>query len=241
MKTLYNGKTIEEWSKETGIKSKTICYRLKNGWTIEEVISIPVTKGGSLAKTKYNIIGEIFFDRFGNEYKVICFDHRDKYNVAFYKVRFLNSGYETIACSSQIRRRNNKGVFDRLSPSVHSVGIMGFAYGKDNPKLFNVWRAIIARCYNPKNPSYKTYGAVGITVCERWKRFDYFLDDVKSLPGFNQEKIDNGKLVLDKDCIDRSKKIYSPETCMFVTRSENARESATRTWHNIKCNDYPLE
>ena len=90
---------------------------------------------------------------------------------------------------------------------------------------------MIARCYNPKNPSYKTYGNIGITVCERWKRFDYFLEDVKQLPGYNYDKLINGEIVLDKDCIDRTKKTYSPETCSFISRSENTKESSLRRWH----------
>lgn len=39
---LYNGKTIKEWSELTGIKRKTIQYRLSKGWTIEDAVSVKV-------------------------------------------------------------------------------------------------------------------------------------------------------------------------------------------------------
>ena len=233
----YERKFISELSKESGINRTTIVNRLKNGWSLEDAISIKPTNGGSSVKTKYVVDGKIFADRFGNEFIVNGVSYRDKNSVIHYNIRFIKSGYETIATSSQIRGIGNKHVQDRLSPSVFKVGILGYAYAKDNKKLFDVWRAMIARCYNSKNPSYKTYGAMGIAVCDRWKRFDYFLEDVKNLPGYDENKINNGKLVLDKDLINRSLKIYSQETCCFVSRSENTRESANRRWNEKKCRD----
>ena len=37
----YNGKTINEWAKECGIKRSLIAGRIKDGWTIEEATGIP--------------------------------------------------------------------------------------------------------------------------------------------------------------------------------------------------------
>ena len=226
--------TLKELSKLVGIKPATIRYRLRNGWSLEDAVNIQPTKGGSKAKTIYEIDGKIFKDRFGNEYIVNGIGYRDKHGVIHYNVKFLKSGYETTAMSSQIRGNKGRHVQDRLSPSIFGIGILGFAYRKDNPKLFETWRAMIARCYNPKNTSYKTYGALGITVCERWRRFDYFLEDAVQLPGYNKELIEAGGLVLDKDTINREAKIYSPETCCFITRAQNARESALRRWNESK-------
>ena len=231
---IYNGKSLSDISKETGISVGTISYRLRNGWSLEKAISISPTGGGGSVKRKYDINGKIFTDRFGNEFIVNGISHKDSNGTSYYNVKFIKSGYETTACSSQIRGIKNRHVQDRLSPSVFNVGILGFAYAKDNPKLFDVWRSMIARCYNPKNQSYKTYGAKGITVCDRWKRFDYFLEDAIKLPGYNKEKIETGKLVLDKDIIDRSVKMYCPESCCFITRAENTRESALRRWNKNK-------
>ena len=225
---IYNGKSISDWSKETGIKAATIAYRLRKGLSIEDAVSMPVKAPAECSK-KHDVLGKVFTDRFGNEYKVVEIAFRDKYSVAHYKCVFLKSGYETTAVISQIIG-SKQHLFDRLSPSVHGVGIMGYAYAKDNPKLFDVWRSMIARCYNCKNPSYKTYGAKDVRVCERWKRFDFFLEDAPLINGYDQEKINNGQLVLDKDIINRNAKIYSLETCSFVTRRTNAQESANRRW-----------
>ena len=225
----YEGKTFSQWEKETGIKSNTVRFRLSKGWSIEDALFTPVAEPSSINK-KHDVLNKTFKDRFGNEYIVENLDHRDKHSCAYYKVRFLKSGYETTATVSQIIGAAKSCVFDRLSPSVHSVGILGYAHAKDNQKIYEVWRSMIARCYNPKNPSYKNYGGKGITVCERWKRFDYFLDDVSSLKGYNSEKIQNGELTIDKDIIDRSKMTYSPDTCCFISRSENVKEALKRRY-----------
>ena len=182
----------------------------------------------------YDVLGKIFTDRFGNKFIVEELAYRDKYHVAHYKIRFIESGFVTIATSAHIRGSKGRRPQDRLSPSVFGVGIMGYAYGKDSPKLFDVWRSMIARCYNQKNPSYKTYGGKGVTVCDRWKRFDYFLEDIKEVPGYDQDAINDGKLVLDKDLLSNGTPIYSKETCCFITRGENARESAQRRWNGNK-------
>ena len=228
---IYNGKSISDWSKETGIKAGTIRYRLSKGLSIEEAISKPLTSVSDAAR-KHNIIGKLFINKQGEHFVVNGIAFRDKYSVAHYDIVFPRTGYKTTSTIGCIVGTSHGSIQDRLSPSVHGVGIMGNAYGKDNPKLFDVWRAMIARCYNPKNPSYKTYGAKGVKVCERWLRFDYFLEDVVKLPGFNQKDIDSGKLVMDKDTIDRNKMLYSPETCCFITRSENTKESTIRTRQN---------
>ena len=38
------------------------------------------------------------------------------------------------------------------------------------------------RCSNPKNISYRYYGARGVTVCIRWQNFSAFLADMGPRP-----------------------------------------------------------
>lgn len=149
----------------------------------------------------------------------------------FVEIMF-DSGFIDIKTKGQALHED--GCKDRFKPSVHGVGCLGYgARTKDNVKLFDCWRAMIARCYNPQNPSYKTYGAKGVRVCERWKRFDFFEQDIKEVDGFNMELINQGKLCLDKDIKSGHTNMeYNKENCMFVSRSQNTHESATRTWND---------
>jgi len=49
---------------------------------------------------------------------------------------------------------------------------------------YDAWKSMIHRCYNPKNISYCRYGAIGVTVCERWRHDPKaFLEDVGERPG----------------------------------------------------------
>lgn len=93
-------------------------------------------------------------------------------------------------------------------------------------KMHTVWRSMIGRCYYEKNHSYKNYGALGVSVCDKWKTYDGFLDDVDKIENFNLELILKGKLQLDKDIKQKNRdykdKIYSLRTCCWVSPSTNA-------------------
>jgi hypothetical protein len=51
---------------------------------------------------------------------------------------------------------------------------------------------MITRCINPNNERYKDYGGRGITVCDRWLKFENFLEDMGECPpGLTLDRIKN--------------------------------------------------
>lgn len=56
---------------------------------------------------------------------------------------------------------------------------------------YNSWQAMWQRCTNPKAPKYARYGGRGISVCDRWRDFVDFLEDMGVRPdGTTLDRID---------------------------------------------------
>lgn len=84
---------------------------------------------------------------------------------------------------------------------------MRHTHGKTGTRVYKIWEAMLARCYNPKNNRYKNYGALGIKVCERWFKFENFYSDMGD---------DNG-LTIDRK---NNAKDYSKSNCRWATMKE---------------------
>lgn len=166
-------------------------------------------------------IGEVHDSKYGlfTVTKLVKKDNGRNY----FKIKFHSTGGESVVDSSRIRNGN---VYDPFSPTTANVGYLGNATRKGNEKLHDVWRAMLHRCYAPNYPAYKDYGEKGVYVDSRWHSFENFLNDVQVLEGFSEKLYRQGKLVLDKDLrSDPNNVHYSPSTCCWITRAENALQS----------------
>lgn len=78
--------------------------------------------------------------------------------------------------------------------------------------FYETWRGMLKRCYSDKCLSkHPTY--VGCTVCDEWLYFSKFKSWMQSQDYNNKP--------LDKDLLVQDNKIYSPDTCVFVSREIN--------------------
>lgn len=90
-------------------------------------------------------------------------------------------------------------------------------HGMADTKTYIVWKNMLERCRNISN---KNYGGRGITVCERWLKFENFYDDMgESLGGLTIERINN-------------QGNYELNNCKWASRKEQANN--TRTNHFIE-------
>lgn len=91
--------------------------------------------------------------------------------------------------------------------------------GKRRQKLvwicpyYNRWKHMLQRCYSAqcqnKNPTYK-----GCSVCDEWLLFSNF-------KAWMETQDWEGKQ-LDKDVLSTGNRIYSPNTCVFVSQEVNS-------------------
>lgn len=58
----------------------------------------------------------------------------------------------------------------------------GHASGRTHSRAYSAWHQMKARCQNTNCSAYKDYGARGIGFCERWRRFELFLEDMGEPP-----------------------------------------------------------
>jgi hypothetical protein len=85
-----------------------------------------------------------------------------------------------------------------------------------------IWKGMKKRCRNKNDKGYPHYGGRGITVCERWNKFDAFLADM-GLPedGLSIDRINN-----DGD--------YTPTNCRWATKATQSRNKrSTKITENI--------
>ena len=75
-------------------------------------------------------------------------------------------------------------------------------------------------------PSYK-----GCSVAPRWCCFANFANDIKTLEGYEDWLDPHNKICLDKDAKDPGNKLYSIDTCRFITSYENIADASYRRSH----------
>lgn len=92
-------------------------------------------------------------------------------------------------------------------------------HGLSKTLLYSVHRQMIQRCHNPKNKSYRWYGARGLVVCSEWRSFDtFFTWAISSGYGCG--------LSIERKNVNAG---YSPDNCCWIPLKEQAKNRRKRT------------
>ncbi len=90
----------------------------------------------------------------------------------------------------------------------------GHSRRKIESNAYRSWRAIRQRCDNPNCAEYKNYGGRGISICEQWNNFLYFIKDMGN-PPTNKHQINR---------IDNNGN-YCKDNCRWSTPKEQSRNT----------------
>ena len=133
-----------------------------------------------------------------------------------YLIRFTGTGHTKIAKRSAIVGGNVK---DPYYKSILGVACIGNAKDVMGCRFYRAWRNMLDRVYSSTRHNFNSYKDV--KIADRWHCFEYFLKDVTKLPEYDRVLFDAGLIQLDKDAINKDAKLYSLETCSWITSKQN--------------------
>ncbi len=134
-------------------------------------------------------------------------------------------GNEIVTSSNSLRRGRTKscGCLRKECAASHAKmagaarGMQMLKHGQCGTRLYNVWKSMHQRCFNPKDKFYKDYGGRGISVCSEWNDFSNFYE--WAIQNGYDPLAPFGKCTIDR--IDNDKG-YEPSNCQWVDLSIQA-------------------
>ena len=208
--------------------------------------TILTNKAASIYSADYDPNKIYYTNKFNNPYKIIGYDEPElskdgSWYKKFVTVQFLETG--TIKHHIQLGHATRGAAHDEYAMNAYNGnGCIGNSTSRDpltgkHKKEFKCWKRMMERVYSEISVAYKSYGAKGITVDERWKCYENFEKDLMYLDGYREWKHSaSGQYHLDKDLLQQgllpSEKIYSPFTTAFVPAVDNEAERTIRVGFN---------
>lgn len=100
---------------------------------------------------------------------------------------------------------------------------MYFKHGMTKTRTFKSWDMMLQRCNNPNSRDYPRYGGAGIRVCDRWKVFSNFLEDMGERPeGTTLDRWPN------------KTGSYKPGNCRWATQEQQATNKVCTRYIDYK-------
>ena len=135
------------------------------------------------------------------------------------EILFIDTNTSLRVRSERIR---SKSIKDPCKPSIYGIGFIGvgeFSGGTGASGVhstpYKIWHGMFKRCYGVDYPSYRD-----CSVCPEWHNYQNFAKWYK-----DNHPNDGVKYDLDKDIKINGNRVYSPNSCSFVTPKENKQKA----------------
>jgi hypothetical protein len=86
-------------------------------------------------------------------------------------------------------------------------------HGMSDTVEYRAWQRMKERCCNPNCKQFKHYGGRGVTICDRWVKFENFIHDMGPRPS---------GMSLDRINVDGN---YEPANCRWATQKDQTRNT----------------
>lgn len=157
-----------------------------------------------------------------NSWKILSYFGKDKF------------GQDRYVCECSCGKRQDKNIYDLLrgktkccrscSSKKRKTGYYSIRNMPEYKRLKTIYSNMKSRCYNYKNPKYKTYGKKGIYICDEW------LEAKKGFSRFFHWSLNNGySKNLSIDRIDYTRE-YSPKNCRWTTQFEQQNNKSSNVF-----------
>lgn len=161
----HNGQSMtrNEWAKRLGVTPGALAQRLHRGMSLDQVVSRP-------RRGHQNLVGKTF------GFLTVIKRGRNVWSSGQSKGVWV--------CRCKCGTISRVWTQSLVQGNTKSCGCHGKGRERKNnrSKEHTSWRAMMQRCYNPKDKHYQEYGGRGIEVYRLWHIFDEFLFDMGRAP-----------------------------------------------------------
>lgn len=188
------------------IGTNDIDVEFENGF-IRRCVTYTDFKRGALDHVDYSKrIGEIRYNSYGSKATVVDYINSNNVHIQF------DNGYKDVVIWNNF---NNGSIKSPYCKSYSGVGFLGEGKYTCDDIWFNHWRAMIERTTSNNDGFLRTY--IDATLCKEWYNYQNFAKWAEE----NYYEIKGQRMELDKDILIKGNKIYSPQTCIFVSHNIN--------------------
>lgn len=139
-------------------------------------------------------------------------------------------GGETVVTGGHLRSQHVRscGCLRRELTSDRFRGKRSATYrhGLMNHPLYRVWAGIQRRCENPRDKSYRYYGARGVAMSEEWRSDPEAFVRWCEANGWTR----TNRLVVSRRGDDGD---YAPGNCELISKSANSSQAARRSGRSV--------